>query len=158
MKFDMVLEQFELNILRLNETREITAVVLTVSKNFNIDMYLDIYESIWFKLAMMIDTVKLYIFDTSLTDHDLESRSQECKKENVLLQLRHKDFNCFGWNLYTVETCWCNDDDNNSNNDRNNNNNNNNNNNERISRVPLHEKHAQLRWTGANTKIQNTCI
>ena len=30
--------------------------------------------------------------------------------------------------------------------------NNNNNNNERISRAPFHVKHAQLRWTGANTK------
>ena len=39
-----------------------------------------------------------------------------------------------------------------------NNNNNNNNNNERISRASFHVKHAQLRWTGANTKIQNTCI
>ena len=39
-------------------------------------------------------------------------------------------------------TC-CNDDDNN-----------NNNNNERISRVPYHVKHAQLRWTYADTKIQ----
>ena len=36
--------------------------------------------------------------------------------------------------------------------------NNNNNNNERISRALFHAKQAQLRWTGANTKIQNTCI
>ena len=36
--------------------------------------------------------------------------------------------------------------------------NNDNNNNERISRAPFHVKHAQLRWTGANTKIWNTCI
>ena len=35
---------------------------------------------------------------------------------------------------------------------------NNNNNNEHISRAPFHVKHAQLRWTGANTKIQNACI
>ena len=40
----------------------------------------------------------------------------------------------------------------------NNGNNNDNNNNERICRVPVHVKHAQLRWTGANTKIQNTCM
>ena len=31
----------------------------------------------------------------------------------------------------------------------------NNNNNERISRAPFHVKHAQLRCTGANTKLQN---
>ena len=40
----------------------------------------------------------------------------------------------------------------------NNNNNNNNNNNERISRAPFQVKHAELRRTGAKTKIQNTCI
>ena len=38
------------------------------------------------------------------------------------------------------------------------NNNSNNNNNECISRARFHVKHAQLRRTGANTKIQNTCI
>ena len=34
----------------------------------------------------------------------------------------------------------------------------NNNNNERISRALFHVKHAQLRWTGANTKKENACI
>ena len=28
---------------------------------------------------------------------------------------------------------------------------------ERFSRASFHVKHAQLRWTGANTKIQITC-
>ena len=37
-------------------------------------------------------------------------------------------------------------------------NNKNNNNNECISRAPFHVKHAQLRWTGANTRMQSTCI
>ena len=37
-------------------------------------------------------------------------------------------------------------------------NDNNNNNNERISRAPFHVKHAEFHWTGASTKIQNTCI
>ena len=32
------------------------------------------------------------------------------------------------------------------------------NDNERISIAPFHVKHAQLHSTGANTKIQNTCI
>ena len=36
--------------------------------------------------------------------------------------------------------------------------NNDNNNNEHISRVLFHVKHAQLRWTGANTKIENACV
>ena len=33
-----------------------------------------------------------------------------------------------------------------------------NNNNGRISRAPFDVKHAQLCWTGVNTKIQNTCV
>ena len=31
-----------------NETREITAVLLTASKDFTVGMHLDIYELIWF--------------------------------------------------------------------------------------------------------------
>ena len=54
------------------------------------------------------------------------------------------------------------DDDDDDDDDENNNNKKkkkkNNNNNGRIFRTSFHVKHAQLRWTGANTKIQNTCI
>ena len=34
---------------------------ITASKNFNIGMYSDMNESIWFKLDMMIDALVLYI-------------------------------------------------------------------------------------------------
>ena len=68
--------------MRFNETREITAVLLILPKHFNIDMPFDIYECIWFKLEMMIDTMKLH-FDASLIDLDLDSRSQECKKAKI---------------------------------------------------------------------------
>ena len=42
--------------VRFSETREITAVLLTASKQFNIVMHLDVYEWIWFKIGMIIDT------------------------------------------------------------------------------------------------------
>ena len=45
MKFDMVLKQFKLNSLRFNETWEITALLLTVSKNLNVSMCLSVYQS-----------------------------------------------------------------------------------------------------------------
>ena len=67
MKFDVVLKQFKLNILRLLiwgrvlETREITAVLLTASKNFSIGMQSDVYESIWLKLGVMTHAIVLYI-------------------------------------------------------------------------------------------------
>ena len=37
-------------------------------------MHADVYESIWFKLGLMIDTVVL--FDTGLIEFDLDLRSQ----------------------------------------------------------------------------------
>ena len=61
----MVLEQCKLNILILllsgiNKTWEITVVRLTAQKT-NVGVHSDVYESIWFKLGMMIDIIKLYI-------------------------------------------------------------------------------------------------
>ena len=38
--------------IRFIETREITAVLMTASKNFNIGMHFGIHESIWFKLPL----------------------------------------------------------------------------------------------------------
>ena len=37
------------------------AVLLTTSKNISVGIYLDIYNFIWFRLVMMIDTTDLYI-------------------------------------------------------------------------------------------------
>ena len=51
MKFDVVMKQLKLNIVRLLlrkviKTREMTAVSLTVSKNFSVGKHLDVYELI----------------------------------------------------------------------------------------------------------------
>ena len=58
---------------------------------------------------------------------------------------------------HTAEHNNNNNDDNDNNNDADDDDDDDNNNNEPISRAPFHGKHAELRWTGANTNIQNTC-
>ena len=90
--------------LRFMETREISAVLQTVSKNIkvgmhsdfsewvNVDMHSDISEWIWFKLGMMIDTTFWY---------------WSARKPKLLCQLSHKVLNQFEWIWYTIETCWC---------------------------------------------------
>ena len=65
MKFDVVMKQFNLTFsdcfwVRFRETRRITAVLLTASKNFQAGMHLNMYESNWFKFGM-IDIIVLYI-------------------------------------------------------------------------------------------------
>ena len=61
----MVLKQFKLKsqfyvLVRFNDKREIGGS-LTMSDNFNVDMHSDVYESIWLKLGVMIETIVLYI-------------------------------------------------------------------------------------------------
>ena len=63
----MLLKYFEVNILilclsEIYEMRDIGAVLLSVFKeNLNICMHLDVYELIWFRLSMMIDTSELCV-------------------------------------------------------------------------------------------------
>ena len=67
--------------MRCKETRETTSVLLTaLKKKVNVGMQSDVYESIWFKCNMMIDTIDLYTVYTSLIDLNLDSRSNECNK------------------------------------------------------------------------------
>ena len=47
--------------MRFNETVEIIAVLLTMSKNFHVDMQSDIREPIWIKLGVLNDTIEFYI-------------------------------------------------------------------------------------------------
>ena len=60
-------------------------------------MHLDICESIWLKLGMIIDTSKLYFFFfffffTSLIDFELDSGSRECKKATVSVAIISQGF------------------------------------------------------------------
>ena len=45
-------------LIEIDETRVITAVLLTASKTINTGMHLNVYELIWFKVGMMIDTIE----------------------------------------------------------------------------------------------------
>ena len=78
--------------MRFREARKLTALLLTVSQNLNVCMHLDSFESVWFKVGMMIDTIKLYICSTSLLDLDLDSRSQECEKAKTSAPTISKSF------------------------------------------------------------------
>ena len=61
-------------------------------------MHLDIYESVWFKLGMVIDTIVLYILTLTL----IQSH-RSVRKQKLLHQLSKKNFNRFEWNLIC---CW----------------------------------------------------
>ena len=50
-------------LVRFNETKEITTVLLTSSTRVNVGMNLDVYESICFKLGVMINAIKLYTWN-----------------------------------------------------------------------------------------------
>ena len=52
-------------------------------KKINIDLYSDIYRQISFKLGMMIENTKRYIYYISLDDLDLHLRSQLYEKLNT---------------------------------------------------------------------------
>ena len=76
----MVVEQFMVNIIlqllsEIYGAEEIPAVLKFVSKNFQIVVHLDGYESIWFKLGMLINTMDS-TFDIGLNELDLNSRLQ----------------------------------------------------------------------------------
>ena len=86
MKFVEGMKQFKLIIpfLLLSEIdgmKEITAVLLAVSKNFTI--HLDVYELLCFKLLL---TQKFFAF---LHSCDLDSKSQACKKAKNFCVDRH---------------------------------------------------------------------
>ena len=48
-------------LVSFNRTRETIAVLVTVSKNLNVGMHLDVYEPVWFRFGMMIDTVEVQV-------------------------------------------------------------------------------------------------
>ena len=60
-------------------------------------MHFDIYEPIWFKLVMMIDTVELHFDNTSLIGLDLDKRSQGWKNTKISAVIISQSW--YGWNL-----------------------------------------------------------
>ena len=71
-------------------------------------MHTDVYESIWLKLDIMIDTGDVSYFDGSLFDLDLDWRSQKCEKAELVCQLGWFSKFSMGFDgiWYGVETYW----------------------------------------------------
>ena len=67
--------------------------------NFNVDLHSDIHESIWFKLGLMIHTIVLYSMILLWLTLTLIQGHRSCGEQTLLLQLFHKVFNWFGWNV-----------------------------------------------------------
>ena len=85
-----------------SETREITAVLRIAQKSFDVGLYSDVQELIWFELGMMIDYWTLHC-DANLISCGVDSRSHECEKAECLHQLSDKVYDRFRWNLVY---CW----------------------------------------------------
>ena len=109
MKCDVVMKQFKLHILRLpliywNEGRN-CCFADCIQENFNVDMHLDVYESIWFRFGLMIDTILLYILIVVLLTLTLTliQGHRRARKQNFRCPLPHKVFSGSEWN---VVHCW----------------------------------------------------
>ena len=104
MNFDVVMEQFKLNILRLLLSK-------LYRKNGNnccftdcakkLGMYSDVYESIWFKLGM-IDTIVLY--SSILVWPWPWFKVTGVQESQISAPVISQRFHWFGWNLVF---CWC---------------------------------------------------
>ena len=94
--------------VRFKETREITAVLLTTSKNFGVGTHLGIYESIWFKHGMMIDAIVLFsLIQFWLTLTLIQSHRSVKTQENIWANILIKVLISLDGIWYTVEALWC---------------------------------------------------
>ena len=71
-----------------------------LSRDFNVDIHSDVFESIWFKLCVLIDSVELFIIDLDL--HFKDSH-WSARKQKLLRQFSLKVFSRFARNLVC---CW----------------------------------------------------
>ena len=62
-------------------------------------MHSGVYEWIWFKLGLMIDTNVLYILILALLTLTLVQGHMSVRKQKFMCQFSHKVFNRFQWNL-----------------------------------------------------------
>ena len=94
--------------VRCVQTKEIIAVLLTASKNLNDGMHSEVYESVWSKLGMIIDTVALYILILLWLALTLIQGHRSARKQKLLPQLSHKVFNQFEslWMYYWDLFVW----------------------------------------------------
>ena len=78
-------------------------IIITASKNFNVGICLDIYESVWFKGGVIIDTFELYILTVGYVTLTMIQGHRSVRKQKLLCQLSHKIYNPFARNLVY---CW----------------------------------------------------
>ena len=63
------------------KSRGMNAILLTASEEIDVGMHSDIYEPIWIKLYMIIDSIEHCMqFDANQSYLDIHSRSQACAK------------------------------------------------------------------------------
>ena len=84
-------------VVTFNETREMTPVLLC-KNNFSVGMHSDIYELIWFKCGVMIDTIELYIL-ILVYYWAWPQCHRSVRKQKLLHQLSHKGNSWFALNL-----------------------------------------------------------
>ena len=78
---------------RFIETRDIAAVLQIALKNFTVGMHLNVYEWIWFRLGLMIDTIVLYVWILVWLTLTLIEGHRIVRKQKLPWQLSHKVFN-----------------------------------------------------------------
>ena len=85
------MKQFKLNVLwqRLSKiywNKGNDSCFTDCVKDLNVGMHLDVYEWIWFKLGMMIDTIVLYILILIKLTLPLIQGHKSPRKRNILCQ------------------------------------------------------------------------
>ena len=96
--------------MRFSVSSELTAVLLTASKKKkkkkkrrrrkkDVGMLLDVYELIWFKLGLTIDTIERYFLVQVQLNLTLIKSNRSARKRKLLCKLSHEVFDRFGWNL-----------------------------------------------------------
>ena len=76
--------------MRCTETREITAVSLTVSKNFTVGLHADIFDLIWLKAGIVIDNIETYILILEKLNMTFIQGHRIARKQTFLFQLFRK--------------------------------------------------------------------
>ena len=70
--------------VRFLELREIIPVLLTGSNNFGTGMHSDIYELIWFKLGLVIDTAELCMMTLGLVILTIIQGHRDAREQKLL--------------------------------------------------------------------------
>ena len=72
-------------------------------------MYSDVYQSIWFELGIMVDTIVICILILVYLTLTLMQGHRGVRKQKLLRQLSHEVSISLKGICYTAETCWCDD-------------------------------------------------